>query len=480
MKRVRWDLVAAVAFLLWTVANLGLAIAWTGSLEQDSIYYAEVAERLAAGEGATSLSDRRGPTSARDWPQPFEATTCWPYMLAMPVWMTGLPAPLLGQLFNLGALVATFLVMVVVVRRAEPDAPRWCGVVVCALGVSSQWGVRAAVVNESDAWSLLLTAVWLLAALRFRRPQRASLVEWTGLFLATTLAIAARQQNVALLVPLVWLLLPPSALRWGVMVVGVAAGLALSWPECLDGLAWFANPDKRGSFVRSVRWLAPAAVVGLVLARGRLVVQLGFWLAVGHLLILLRCPDPNTEPRWMFGIRHGLPFHLFAVAAAHAAIACGVAFSRRAGGWRRGVVVVLIAATLLGAAADNLPRPNRLLRRWPDRTNCDLLAEVEEYLQRHPLPDESVVASWASDLVAYRWHRRSLHLRGFDDGPASLKSLRDRATHVLFVFSDSHLDVVRRFVAGQRKIHDAIAPDAIRLFERESGGGQVVLLQIKG
>jgi hypothetical protein len=495
-------------FLAWFAVHLVWTIARTGYLEQESLYYAEVAERIAGGEGATSLADRRGYAAGESpWPQPFRASSWWPYVLVVPHALTGLPAWRVGQGINLLAFLGSVVAFVWLLRRAVPDLPAAFAVLVGCLALSTRWAVRTAVVNESDGVSLLLTILLLHVLVTVVRRRgggqgagpRASLladgpVLWGAVGLLFAMSFLVRMQNIALLAPIGWLVLGGlgpvvRAFRVPILLAGVVFGLWLAMPNALEGLQVFLDPGERASYVRTMRWFAPAGLIGLAVglfSPGRRPFVLPFvWLAVGHLLLLLKYPDPGQTPPWLFSIRHGLPLHLanaVGVAVTGAWIVRFFRSSRRPDG-RPTPVAYAIAGfgvlTLVGATIDNLPRANRLLRRWDERTQHTALREVVAYLDEHPLPEGAVLAAWDCDVFAYFAKVRTMHLRRFRaDDPVSVRNLRERATHVLFVLWDSDMLEVRLFQDAMKALCAEIEPGSHVLYEKTAPGSRVVLLEL--
>jgi hypothetical protein len=429
---------AALALLLlasaYLAAVLGAAIPRTGFLEQDAAYYCEVAERALAGEGFTSLSDRRGPSGHEPLPHPFTAASRYPWLLAGLGFVTG-EVPLTGTILSLLALLGTLWLGARLLARGLGVTP-WIAAAVVAIALCQRWSLRAALLPETDALSLCVN-VAVLAALLERR------LAWIALLLPIALLI--RFQNVALAFPIAAVLLASRPrLRRLLLAAGVAAGFGFAGLGAVEGLLEAFWPWHEDSLFRALRWLFVPAVIGIAVARGGAGLAPLLWFGFGHLLVLLANQDPNSQHEWLFGIRHGMPFQIVAAAGA------GVALMRTRG-WLRAVTALL----LLAAAADNLPRPWKLARDWPERTAAPGLAQMIAALRAEPLPPGSVVLCHDSDVLALYLRQPALHSRGFALLPPAelVPHLRARgATHVLLTWVDkpvlrAHNETLDRMLA---------------------------------
>lgn len=400
----------------YAAAVLIPAIARTVYVQQDAAHYSEVAQRFADGEGLTSLSDRRGPAEPRAFPQPYEASTWFPLLLGTLTMATG-DAENTGAALSLVALLGSLVLGSVCLTRCLGIAgiPAVLGV---AAALFHRDSLRGAVLPLTDSLSMFLN-IAVVCALMARR------IRWAaGL---TVLAIAVRYQNVALLLPLVWMW--PEGRDWapgfrrGLIVAAAAATLAIGGTRLLEGLAVFLNFFHRDSLWRGVRYLGIPLLIGLLAWRGESRLRPLWLLGLGHLLVLLCSPDTSDARPWLFAQRHGLPFHFVAAAVA------GVVITRS-----RGSIYWLSLLAVVIGFGENLKRPMEVLLDRVESTGRPDLAMAESYLQEHPLGEDAIVLSQDADILAYRLGLRSVHLRGFEPEPAQelLNHLPGRSiSHVL-------------------------------------------------
>ncbi len=411
------------------LATLGSAIGATQLIEQDAAYYAEVTERFVAGEGLTSLSDRRGSVSEPvELPTAFRASTLWPVLLAPAVAVTG-EARYTGSWISLVALVATLWVATSAVVRVTGGPSMVAAACVCA-ALLTRKACEVATLPLTDAVSLLVTAAVLVAIIA-RRPLPA-------LALAA-LAVAVRFQNVALVLPLVCLL-PPGRVRaragLAVVVATIVAVLATAGLQALEGVWVFVNPTHRDSLLRAIRWLTIPALVGLWLARSLDAPGSVFWLlGAGHLLVLLASFDSSDDRPWLFANRQGLPLHLAAAGLSAVTLTRGVR--------HRPLGLPLLAMTIMVCIAflENGARPYKVWRGSEERTSRPEVFLARDVFREHELPAGAVVMSHDCDAYAYMLRIGGVHLRGHEPGPDFAGYLRERRiSHVLLTwYEHKHL-----------------------------------------
>lgn len=438
MKRAGIALLVVASVYL--VAVFTAAILRTAQLEHDSAYYCEVTERWLDGQGFTSLSDRRGPADPLPFPQGYHATNRWPWVLAALGTVTGEVA-YTAMFASLAAFVAAlWLAAWIAVRMLGAN---WLAAALCVVpALCHRRSVDSATLPLTDSFSLLLNLA-VVAALLARR--NAAAVGLVGL------ACVARFQNLALLLPVAWCVLESWRWRTAVMALGVAAGLAWASPHTVEGVVAFLSPSDKASLFRAVRWMFVPMLAGMLLARGTRASVLT-WLLAGHFLVLLAHKVPTEVPAWLFGMRHGWPFH------AVAGIFAAVALSRAAG-----LARIALALLVLVAAVDTLPRTYEIARDRPQRTDARWLAPMLESLRREPLPEDAVVLSHEADVLARTLAIRSIHLRGFQPSdPELARKLRERGvTHVLLRWID--IPVLSGMNERMDALRDVLAPAATEL-----------------
>lgn len=401
---------------VYAAAVLTPAISRTVYVQQDAAYYSEVAQRFADSEGLTSLSDRRGPAAPRAFPQPYEANTWFPLLLGTLTLATG-DAENTGAALSLAALLGSLVLGSICLTR-------WLGIagIPAVLGVAAALfhrdSLRGAVLPLTDSLSMFLN-IAVACALMAKR------IQWgAGL---VVLAIATRYQNVALLLPLVWMW--PEGRDWapgfrrGLILAVAAATLAMGGARLLEGSAVFLNFFHRDSLWRGVRYLGIPLLIGFVAWRGESRLRPLWLLGLGHLLVLLCVPDTSDARPWLFAQRHGLPFHFAAAAVA------GVVITRSRG-W---IYWLSLLAVVIGFG-ENLKRPMEVLLDRVESTGRPDLVMAESYLREHPLGKDAIVLSQDADVLAYRLGLQSVHLRGFQPDPPQefLRDLPGRSiTHVM-------------------------------------------------
>ncbi len=160
-----------VALCIYLLVVLGIGIARTEYLEQDSINYVEVTERWLDGDGFTSLSDRRGPANPVAFPQPFRASNLWPWVLGGVSAVTR-DVGMTGMVLSLLSLVGALIVGAWTVRRGVLGADARVPWLFCALAVAAavchKRSVSNAILPMTDALSLFLN-VSVIASLVSRR-----------------------------------------------------------------------------------------------------------------------------------------------------------------------------------------------------------------------------------------------------------------------------------------------------------------------
>ena len=412
-----------LAVALSLAVALGMAIARTGRVEQDAAYYCEVAERLAAGAGATSLSERGGPgVGPVEFPRDYRGSTLWPWLLAPCAAVWG-DAARPGAVLSLLALLAALGLTIAAIARATGAPLAWavaCG----AAALTGRDACLVATLPLSDATSLALNAAVLWALVRDHRR--------TAWLLAAG-ACAVRFQNVALLWPLLGALPGPHARRLAWPTAAAAAfvgGVLHTGGASLQGMAVALDPWQRDSLFRGMRGLSAPLLLGLV-AAGRIPALRPFWLlGLGHLLVLLAAPDLSAERPWLFADRHGLPFYLVAAALGAAALG-GMPVATRAQTALRALAITGIAF----AAVEHAPRPWKLMAGTPERTARPELDAPIAWLRDHPLPAGSAVLSHDADVLAREARTPAVHLRGTPPGPALRAHLAGRTvSHVLLTW----------------------------------------------
>ena len=145
---------------------LSLAASRTIYIEQDAANYCEVAERFAAGEGLTSLSDRRGPADPGTFPQDYSGSSAWPLLLGLLTMVTAEPE-ITGTVVSITALIGSLVVGTLLLTRylGVPDLP---AVLCIGAMVFHRESVRAAILPLTDSLSLFLTIATMTALLARR------------------------------------------------------------------------------------------------------------------------------------------------------------------------------------------------------------------------------------------------------------------------------------------------------------------------
>ena len=255
----RWSVLILTAVSLYLAVVLGTAVARAEIIEQDAAYYCVVTERFVAGEGLTSLCDRRGPVLPTELPAPMRAGTWWPVLLAPLVSVTG-EARYTATVVSLLGLIAALWLGALAIRRAT-EAPPWIAALCVTAALLHSKACSAAVLPLTDTASLGANAAVLLAVVS-RRP-------WIAV-LTAGLAVALRFQNAALVLPLLWLI-PREGMRRRTVLVAIAACAAATcyragW-QLGEGVLVVLDPTHRDSLFRALRFLFAPMIVGLWCAR---------------------------------------------------------------------------------------------------------------------------------------------------------------------------------------------------------------------
>lgn len=420
----RTSFLLLIALLVY-LGSLGVAtFNRTVVIEQDAAYYCGIAERHAAGLGYDSMADRRGPAPARAWPQPVEANTAWPWILGVATQLTG-DAHRTGTFLNLCALTLLAALWPIGLWRIL-RLPGWVAVLCTVPLVLHREAFGAGTLPLTDGVSLLCNGVFIGLLMAGRTP-------WALPVLAA--AIACRYQNVALMLPMAWSVIPASSsavrFRWLLVPGALLAAMVYGWTQpgvSLGTGLWTAiDPSDRDSIWRGIRFLSIPVVIGApVWIRSERLRPL-LLLGLGHLLVLATHADPHDSRPWFFGQRQGLPLHLVASGLSMVVLARG----------RGGILWLSLTAALI-AAGEHVRRPYKMFEARLETSGRPELLEAMGDVAVRRLPNDAIVLCHDADVLARDRGLRTVHTRAFRPGEAAdatLANLRARGvTHALLLW----------------------------------------------